>query len=228
VDQFQSFTMFPDGNHLLRTVQAVFRRSPLSKVPASFRQASRQRSMSASEVDQPRLSRTAPLANSPRNPIASSTCDGRTLPEEQAEPEDTAIPARSKPITAVSALSPGTVKSDVFGSRATPSENTMAPGVCRRPVSSRFRRVSCRTASLSNVLMAAFTAAPKPAIPATFSVPARCPNSWPPPRSSAGNPCTCSPKIKAPTPLGPPILCPEIVRTSAFKALRLKTILPNA
>ena len=30
--------------------------------------------------------------------------------------------------------------------------------------------------------MAACTAAPNPAIPATFSVPARRPSSWPPPR----------------------------------------------
>ena len=63
--------------------------------------------MSASVVDQPRLSRTAPWASSGPNPMASSTCDGWTLPEEQAEPDDTAIPARSKPITAVSALQPG-------------------------------------------------------------------------------------------------------------------------
>ncbi len=49
--------------------------------------------------------------------MASSTWDGCTLPEEQAEPEETAIPSRSKPITAVSALRPGAVNSVVFGSR---------------------------------------------------------------------------------------------------------------
>ena len=41
------------------------------------------------------------------------------MPEEQAEPEDTAIPARSKPITAVSALRPGTVNRVVLGRRGT-------------------------------------------------------------------------------------------------------------
>ena len=51
--------------------------------------------------------------------MACSTCDGWTLPDEQAEPEDTATPARSKPITAVSAFRPGTVNSVVFGSRGT-------------------------------------------------------------------------------------------------------------
>ena len=77
--------------------------------------------MSASVVDQPRLSRTAPCARSGPTPMAASTWDGWTLPDEQAEPDDTAIPSRSKPITAVSAFSPGTVNSVVFGSRGTSS-----------------------------------------------------------------------------------------------------------
>ena len=38
--------------------------------------------------------------------------------------------------------------------------------------------------------MAACTAAPKAAMPATFSVPARRPSSCPPPRSSGSSPCT--------------------------------------
>ena len=90
--------------------------------------------MSASEVDQPRLSRTAPWASSRPNPMASRTCEGWTLPDEQAEPEDTAIPPRSKPITAVSAFSPGTVNRVVLGRRGASSENTIIPGVCFRPV----------------------------------------------------------------------------------------------
>ncbi len=44
-------------------------------------------------VDQPRLSRTAPCASSGPTPMAASTWDGWTLPEEQAEPEETAIPS---------------------------------------------------------------------------------------------------------------------------------------
>ena len=39
--------------------------------------------------------------------MAASTCEGCTLPEEQAAPEDTATPSRSKAITAVSAFMPG-------------------------------------------------------------------------------------------------------------------------
>ena len=81
--------------------------------------------MSASEVDQPRLSRTAPWASSLPTPMAARTCEGWTLPDEQADPEDTAIPPRSKPITAVSALSPGTVNRVVLGRRGTSSENTI-------------------------------------------------------------------------------------------------------
>ena len=42
--------------------------------------------------------------------------------------------------------------------------------------------------SAGRLAMAAAAAAPKPAIPATFSVPARRPSSWPPPRSSGSSP----------------------------------------
>ena len=77
--------------------------------------------MSAPDVDQPRLSRTAPWAISGLNPMASSTWEGWTLPEEQADPEETAMSARSNPITAVSAFRPGTVNRVVFGNRPTAS-----------------------------------------------------------------------------------------------------------
>ncbi len=85
--------------------------------------------MSVSDVDQPRLSRTALCAIFGPNPMASRTCDGWTLPEEHAAPEDTAMPARSKPITAVSARNPGTVNSVVLGIRGTCPEKMMVPDV---------------------------------------------------------------------------------------------------
>ena len=50
--------------------------------------------------------------------MAASTGDGCTLPEEQAAPDDTATPARSKAITAVSARRPGWLKAVVFGNRS--------------------------------------------------------------------------------------------------------------
>ena len=54
------------------------------------------------------------------------------MPDEQAEPEDTEIPSRSKPITAVSAFSPGTVKSVVLGSLHLFGEHNHAPGLPQR------------------------------------------------------------------------------------------------
>ena len=84
----------------LRTFQAVFRR-PLSKASASFRQASRAKSMSASEVDQPRLSRTAPWASSLPTPMAARTWTA-DLARRAGDPEDTAY-AEIEAKTAVSA-----------------------------------------------------------------------------------------------------------------------------
>ena len=48
--------------------------------------------MSASVVVQPRLTRTAPRASSGETPMAASTCEGCTLPDEQAAPDDTRDP----------------------------------------------------------------------------------------------------------------------------------------
>ena len=45
-------------------------------------------------------------------PMASSTCDGCTLPDEQADPDDTAIPSRSRAIRAVSARNAGSAEQD--------------------------------------------------------------------------------------------------------------------
>ena len=73
------------------------------------------------------------------------------------------MPARSKPITAVSALRPGTVNSVVLGSRGTSvGEHDDATGSAAGPLSSRSRRLSRRTASPSRAAIAAFAAAPNP------------------------------------------------------------------
>ncbi len=60
--------------------------------------------------------------------MAARTWLGATLPEEQAEPEEIAIPARSRAISRVSAGTPGTAKQSVCGSRWTPAEKTTAFG----------------------------------------------------------------------------------------------------
>ena len=51
--------------------------------------------------------------------MALNTCEASTLPDEQALPELTATPARSSPMTKVSALVPGTAMQLVLGKRST-------------------------------------------------------------------------------------------------------------
>ena len=186
--------------------------------------------MSASVVDQPRLSRTAPWARSGPTPIAASTCDGWTLPDEQAEPggyrdtrRDRSRSRRFRP------SAPGTVNRVVFGSRGTPRRKHDHPRrfAAGRSPAARAAPAAARHRA-SSAAMAAFAAAPKPAIPATFSVPARRPSSCPPPRSSGSSPCTPSATTSAPTPLGPPILCAESVTRSARSALISNGIFPSA
>ena len=98
-----------------------------------------------------------------------------------------------------------------------------------RPASSRSRSALMPAPSAARSTSAAAAAAPKPAMPATFSVPARAPRSWPPPlMSGAGNGTAASRLTSAPTPLGAPILCPESVRRSAPSALISHGIRPAA
>ena len=86
--------------------QAAMIVRPLSSDSASFIQAFRKRSISASLVVGPVETRIAPRASAGSTPMAARTCEGCTFPDEQAEPDDTATPARSKAITAVSARKP--------------------------------------------------------------------------------------------------------------------------
>src|SRR5262249_34248045 len=64
------------------------------------------RSISSAAFFQPRLTRIAEAAISGATPMAARTFDGLSLPEEQAAPALTAIPARSRTITWVSAGTP--------------------------------------------------------------------------------------------------------------------------
>src|SRR5260370_10962842 len=88
---------------------------PLTNDPETLIQASIKRSISDSVVLGPRLTRTAACASCAGTPMAESTCEGWTLPDEQAAPEETAIPSRSNAITAVSALIPGAAARGRFG-----------------------------------------------------------------------------------------------------------------
>src|SRR5262249_38618177 len=128
-----------------RCAQAAMPLALLSSAADTLIQASRNRSTSLSVVVGPRLTRTAPCPSSAGTPMAARTCEGATLPDEQAAPEDTATPARSKAITAVSAFMPGAENSVVLGSRSAASPKTTTAGVaCRRPASSRSRRARIR------------------------------------------------------------------------------------
>jgi hypothetical protein len=80
-------------------------------IPAS---ASRNLEISSSVVEGPIETRKAP--SSAANPMALRTWLGPTRPDEQADPAESATPARSKAICAVSALTPGIAKKVVFAS----------------------------------------------------------------------------------------------------------------
>ena len=102
------------------------------------------------------------------------------MPDEHAEPDETAIPLRSKAIMAVSAFTPGTANKVVLGRRGTLAPKITACGVARLEALLPAGRAAPPFAPMS-VCFAAMAAAPNPAMAATFSVPARWPRSCPPP-----------------------------------------------
>src|SRR5260370_31576390 len=110
---------------------------PLTNDPETLIQASIKRSISDSVVLGPRLTRTAACASCAGTPMAESTCEGWTLPDEQAAPEETAIPSRSNAITAVSALLPRTAHRVVLGRRSAAAPKKTNPG------GAALRRASC-------------------------------------------------------------------------------------
>src|SRR2546430_16480681 len=87
---------------------------PLTNDPDTLIQASIKPSISDSVVLGPRLTRTAARASCGGTPMAESTWEGCTLPEEQAAPEETATPSGSNATTTASAFSPGTGSSEVM------------------------------------------------------------------------------------------------------------------
>ena len=161
--------------------------------------------------------------------MARKTRLARTLPDEHALPADTANPARSICMTCVSPFQPGAAMQLVLGKRRTPCPRKIVP---LSPASMAFSRIFliCSTrlqTPFASSRAAASAAAPKPAMAATFSVPARRPISCPPPRNCAA---MSVPRrtTSAPTPLGPPSLCAE---TSAIRhpdQLNASGSLPNA
>src|SRR5215468_12128278 len=123
----------PGADHPLCVgAQAAIPRDFSSNAPETVIQAVRNRSISSCVVVGPRLTRTAARASGGDTPMALSTCEGCTLPDEQAAPDDTATPSRSNRITAVSAFRPGTVNRVVLGSRSAAAPKIVTSGLPAR------------------------------------------------------------------------------------------------
>ena len=146
----------------------------------------------------------------------------RTLPDEQAEPDDRATPCEIEGDQRRLGLEAGYREGE--GIRQPLSAGSRRPrhrGAIRRSSASarradaRSRPDSCCQPSTG----ASSAADPKPAMAATFSVPARKPLSCPPPRisrSAISNRSEAEDR-RRPTPFGPPILWAERVSASTPK-----------
>src|SRR5688572_27007683 len=150
---------FPVGAPLQAAISCCF--PDLYRLSASLAQAFRNASISASVEEYPKLRRMAPRARPVGTPMAASTWDGVTLPDEQAAPDDTATPSRSSAITAVSAFTPGTANSVVLGSRVAASPKMTACGsIALSPASSRSRSDAIAAASSRQLRLTEAAAAP--------------------------------------------------------------------
>ena len=134
---------------------------------------------SSSLVVGPNDTRSAQAASASLYPIAISTRLDFTFPLEQADPADTASPARSICITCVSPFQPGVIMHVVFGKRFAvfPTKIVLFED-CAMAFSRMFLSFSTLPHTPASKSRAeASAAAPKPAIPMIFSVPERRPIS---------------------------------------------------
>ena len=135
---------------------------------------------------QPKLARSASVSG---RPMAASTWEGRTLPEEQAEPDgerDALDVERHQQRLRFSARA--SERPRCWRSRgASGADEITASGQisCDFGLESVAQRGRAARPPRPSLSFATAKAAAKPAMAATFSVPARRPLSCPPPRSSA-------------------------------------------
>ena len=116
------------------------------------------------------------------SPIAFSTCEGSSVPDEHADPVDTATPSRSSAIRSDSASMPSNPTFDVLATRGEPAPLTCVPGTApTMPCSSRSRSAAMRGGLASRCASAWSAATPRPTMAGRFSVPARRFFSWRPP-----------------------------------------------
>ncbi len=150
--------------------------------------------------------RTVLFASSGVRPMARRMGLGSTLPDEQAEPVDTATPLRSRAMTRPSPSIPRKVMFDVFGSRGTSAPLTVIS--MRFAISDSRRSRNAAAPSRQEPSAASFAATPKAAASGTFSVPGRRRRSCAPPNMCVDI-ATPRRTYSAPMPFGACILCAE-------------------
>src|SRR5438093_2051672 len=185
-------------------------------------------STSSTVLSLPKENRSAATPSSRGTPMAVSTCDGSTVPVVQDDADEQAMPARSRCISSAALSVPGIETFEMCGARSPCQPLITASGTIassRRSNSSRSSLSRVPSARCSSAASRAAT--PSPTMPGTFSVPGRMPNCCPPPWMIAST-ALRSRTISAPTPLGAPILWPEMVRKVQLTSRSETGTLPNA
>ena len=159
--------------------------------------------------------------------MASSTWLGSKEPLVQAEPEEALMPFRSSMSSRLSPSTPWKQKLTLPGRRSFRSPFNRHRSICRMASMSLSRMAVSFSRRSWMVAQAAFMAAARPTIWATFSVPPRFPRSWAPPSSKLGM-RTPRRMYRAPTPLGAWSLCPERDSMSMFCSLTSMGTWPTA
>ncbi len=94
--------------------------------------------------------------------MARSTCDGSSVPDEQADPVETATPSRSSAMSSDSASTASKLMFVVFGTRGSRAPLMAVPGTRARIASSSpFRRAESRAASADSFATASRAASPE-------------------------------------------------------------------
>src|SRR2546428_2981210 len=185
-------------------------------------------STSSEVLSLPKENRSAAMPSSRGTPIAVSTCEGSIAPVLQADPEEQAIPARSRCMSSASLSVPGMETFETCGARSACQALITASGtIASTRRSSSSRSAPSRAADSACSAAASSTALPSPTIPGTFSVPGRMPYCCPPPWMIAST-APRSRTMRAPTPLAAPILCPEMVSSVQPASLSDRGTLPKA
>ncbi|TWH93437.1 hypothetical protein IQ17_06983 [Bradyrhizobium daqingense] len=184
-------------------------------------------STSAREVSREREKRTAPCIRHAGTCMARRTCDGCIEPDLQADPSDTAMPARLRRWAIASPSRWSKAILVVFAKRLRMSPSTTHSPLRKIPCSRRSRNAPMRMRSGSSRSAASSAAFPSPTIPGIFSVPARRPRSCDPPQISGWNFVPLR-KYNAPTPFGPCSLCADSESMSIVLSFRFKRTLPMA